>query len=171
MSSTSLQNKDGAFFSIQSTDNYVSSVQSSPVHFYLYSTFKKHQGYQSAALFPLNTSPKKCPSSPPTLPRSGIDHLVIIPEINDVCPRLMRQIFSQTSTCPGRSTAAFHQPELHRSLTAGRHTRPSTTDVCCCSGSLEKRRRGQKRMKTLKKYTNFTHVNDSTCEKSLIIKN
>lgn len=47
------------------------------------------------------------------------------------------------STCPGRSAEVFYTPEPCRSPTGGRHTRPSVTDVDCCSGSLH-RDKGEK---------------------------
>lgn len=48
------------------------------------------------------------------------------------------------SACPGCSMEAWWWPEPCRSPTAGPRTRPSATDACCCSKSLEKRRRGEK---------------------------
>lgn len=66
------------------------------------------------------------------LAQVGVHDLFIVPEMSDISLTV-----NQTSKRPGCSTEAFYRPEPRRSLTAGRHTPPSVTDVCCCSGSLE----------------------------------
>lgn len=124
-SSTSLQNDDEEYGKM---NNHVSSAALSPSeNWNLINQLHKNVSFSNPVRGRLIKKRQA---------QVGIHRHVTIPEISDICVSLKRQTFSQMSACPGCSTSAFYRPEPRRSPTAGRHTRPSVTDVCCCSGSL-----------------------------------